>query len=363
MPPICFSKNIAGSSMPKGCYPTSHINIKRVKINPRCTSAIYTAFSTIPFIYGFLYNKIIMLNTLKHNDITWIDIQNPKRKDIKYLQDNFGFHRIVLEELISPGHRPKVEHHDGYIFLILYYPAFNKSKKETFPRELDILVTKSHIITSHYETIIPIKNLFAQIKQYDTAKREYMSESTGHLLFYVIKGILENALTKLEHIENEVNYIENEIFNGEEKRMVLEISIARRDIIDFRRILAPQASVIESLTNEGVEFFGKDLRPHFEDLRGTFGIVWNEVQDHRETIQALAETNESLLSAKINEIMKVLTLFSVVFLPLTLIASIWGMNIANIPLTSNAVGFWGIIIVMVLIMVSMIGYFKKKGWL
>ena len=323
---------------------------------------MYIIFSTIPFINGFLYNKP-MLNSLKNNDITWIDIQNPKRKDIKYLRDNFGFHQIVLEELISQGHRPKVEHHDDYIFLILYYPAFNKVKREIFPRELDILVTKSHIITSHYETIIPVKTLFEQIRRYDTAKKEYMSESTGHLLFYIVKGILENALTKLEHIEREVNYIEKEIFNGEEKRMVLEISIARRDIIDFRRILAPQASVIESLTSEGVDFFGKDLEPHFEDLRGTFGIIWNEIQDHRETIQALAETNESLLSTKINEIMKVLTLFSVVFLPLTLIASIWGMNLTNIPLSSNTGGFWGIIVVMVVIMAGMIGYFKKKGWL
>ena len=303
-----------------------------------------------------------MIHSVQNKDITWIDIQNPKRKDLKYLRKNFSFHELVLEELLRPGHRPKVEHHDGYIFLILYYPAFNKIKKETFPREIDILVTKTHIITSHYETIIPVKTLFEQIRQYETAKKEYMSESTGHMLFYIVKGILENALVKLENIENEVDYIENEIFKGEERRMVLEISVAKRDIIDFRRILAPQASVFESLLSDGAEFFGNELKPHFEDLRGTFGIVWNEIQDHRETIQALAETNESLLSAKINEIIKVLTVFSVIVLPLTLIASIWGMNIENMPLTSVS-GFWVLIGIMVTILVAMIGYFKKKKWL
>jgi len=303
-----------------------------------------------------------MLKSVAHKGITWIDIQNPKPADIKYLRKNFNFHELVLEELMHPGHRPKVEHHDDYIFLILYYPAFNKIKKETFPREIDILVTKTHIITSHSEAIIPIKTLFEQIGQYATAKKEYMSESTGHLLFYIVNGILENALVKLEHIENEVNYIESEIFKGEEHRMVLEISVAKRDIIDFRRILAPQASVIESLADDGLKFFGNELKPHFEDLRGTFGIVWNEIQDHRETIQALAETNESLLSTKINEIIKVLTVFSVIFMPLTLIASIWGMNINKMPLTS-ANGFWVIIGIMVGVLVSMIGYFKKKRWL
>ena len=304
-----------------------------------------------------------MLHTTTHNNLTWIDIQDPKPKDIKYLKENFNFHQIVLEELIPPGHRAKVEHHDGYIFFILYYPAFSKEKKETFPRELDILVTKTHIITSHYETIIPVKSLFDQIDRYKAAKKEYMSETTGHLLFYIIKGILENALAKLEHIATEVDYIEQEIFKGEEREMVFEISVAKRDIIDFRRILAPQKSVIESLVHEGVDFFGKDLKPHFEDLRGTFGIVWNEVEDHRETIQALAETNESLLSAKTNEVIRVLTVFSVIFLPLTMIASIWGMNIESMPLTGGAVGFWVILGIMAMMLAGMVGYFKKKKWL
>ena len=304
-----------------------------------------------------------MLRTTTHNNLTWIDIQDPKPKDIKYLKENFNFHQIVLEELIPPGHRAKVEHHEGYIFLILYYPAFSKETKETFPRELDILVTKTHIITSHYETIIPVKSLFDQINLHKAAKKEYMSETTGHLLFYIIKGILENALTKLEHIEAEVEYIEQEIFKGEERKMVFEISIAKRDIIDFRRILAPQKLGIESLVHEGVDFFGKDLEPHFEDLRGTFGIVWHELENHWETIQALGETNESLLSTKTNEVMRVLTVFSVIFLPLTLIASIWGMNIENMPLTGSPAGFWVMLGVMGVMLTAMVAYFKRKKWL
>jgi magnesium transporter len=304
-----------------------------------------------------------MIHTIQNNDITWIDIKNPSAKDIGYLKNNFHFHELVLGELIPPGHRPKVEHHEDYLFMIFYYPAVNKEKGEIFPRELDIFLTKSHIITSHYETIIPLKSLFDQINLYQNAKQEYMSETTGHLLFYILQSIFENALSKLDDLDTRVDYIEDKIFSGEEREMVFEISITKRDIIDFRRILAPQVTVIESLVSEGKKFFGEDLEPHFEDLRGTFGIIWNEIQDHRETIQALAETNESLLSTKFNEIIKVLTVFSVIFLPLTLIASIWGMNTQHMPLASNPMGFYLILVVMLLALVTMLTYFKRKKWL
>jgi len=304
-----------------------------------------------------------MLHLVQHNGLTWIDIQNPKQADLNYLKENFTFHELVLEELSHPGHRPKVEHHDDYLFMVLYYPVLAKKTRETFSRELDIMVTKTHIITSHFETIIPVKGLFDQVNLYEKSKEEYMSETTGHLLFYIIHSLLESALTKLEYIKDEVDYIEDGIFKGEERKMVFEISKTKRDIIDFRRILAPQATVIESLVNEGRNFFGAELTPHFEDLRGTFGIVWNEIQDHTETINALAETNESLLSTKINEIIKVLTVVSVIFLPLTVVASVWGMNIQNMPLTGSATHFWIILAAMGVIIISMLIYFKKRNWL
>ena len=304
-----------------------------------------------------------MLRSVQYNDITWIDIQDPKPKDLKYLRENFHFHELVLGELIPPGHRPKVEQHDDYLFMILYYPLLDKKKHETYSRELDILVTKSHIITSHYETIVPLKGLFDQINTYKKAKEEYMSESTGHLLFYIIRSVLESALTKLEHIKTEVDNIEDEIFSGREREMVFEISKAKRDVIDFRRIFAPQKSVIESLASEGTNFFDKELQPHFEDLQGTFGIIWNEIHDHMETINALAETNESLLSAKINEIIRVLTIFSAIFLPLTLIASIWGMNTEGLPFAEVKGSFWMVSALMFVSFSVMVVYFKKKRWL
>ncbi len=303
-----------------------------------------------------------MRQSIEHNNLKWINIQNPQKEDIQFLQDNFNFHEIVLKEIIPASHRPKVENHGDYLFMVLYYPAFNKKKSEAFARELDIIVTKSHLITSHYKTILPLKSLFARINLHNDAKKEYMSEGTAYLFFYLIRSILANVLTKLEHIEHRVDYIEKAIFKGREKEMVFEISETQRDIIDFRRILAPQRSVFASLVADSRVFFGEEFAPHLANLHGNFDNVWNELEEQRETLAALADTNSSLLSTKINEIIKILTIVSTIFMPVTFLANIWGMNIDGMPLRETG-SFWIITAVMGLMVILMIGYFKKKKWL
>ena len=143
--------------------------------------------------------------------------------------------------------------------------------------------------------------------------------------------------------------------------MVREISLAKTDIIDFRRIINPQKEIFDSLMKEGVSFFGKSLSPYFSDLLGTFRRVWNALENYYEAISVLGETNQSLLSTKTNEEIKLLTIFSVIVLPLTLIASIWGMNIP-LPFQNNPFGFAILISIMGLSLLFMILYFKKKKW-
>lgn len=304
-----------------------------------------------------------MIRSTQSEKMTWIDIQDPTEKDIEFLQKNFDFHPLVLGELIPPGSRPKVEHHDDYLFFVLYHPIFDKKKGEVERRELDIIVTRSHIVTSHYETILPLRALFDQVNLYEKTRTEYMEETTGHLLYYIIAGILQSALQKTEELEKKIDVIEKDIFRGNEKRMVFAISELSREVIDMRRIFAPHRSTFESLVREGEKFWGEALLPYLEDLRGTFANIWNEVEEHRETLTLVAETNESLLRTKSNEIMQVLTIFSVVFLPLTLIASIWGMNTRYLPFHDLSYDFWLIMGIIIVSFGLMMWYFRTRKWL
>jgi len=303
-----------------------------------------------------------MRQIIKGPKVTWVDIQDPTEEDIQYLKEKFRFHPLVLGELIPSGHRPKVEHHHDYLFMVLYYPVYNKEKRETKPRELDIIVTKNTIITSHYRSILPLKALFDSCNLYKESRRDYMSQGSGQLLFYLLSGFWETCLTKLIRIDKRIDEIEKGIFKGKEKEMVLEISFVKTDIINFWRIIEPQQEILQSLTSEGTTFFGQALSPYFSDVLGTYSKALNSIKASKETILALENTNQSLLSTRTNEIMRILTVFSVIILPLTLLASIWGMN-TILPLTESRIGFLVIIGIMFSIIVLMSFYFKRKGWL
>lgn len=304
-----------------------------------------------------------MRNIIRGPKVTWIDIQDPNEEDIKFLKENYRFHPLVLEELIEPSPRPRVEHHPRYLFMIFYYPVYNKETRETFPRELDIIVTKDTLITAHYQTILPLKRIFLRCSLSPKTRINFLGKGTGHLLFHILNSFWNHCLIKLTRIDKGIDRIEREIFQGKEKEMVREISYIKTDIIGFWRTIEPQQELLESLLKEGSVFFGKELSHYFSDILGTFRKVWNSLQTQKETILALEDTNQSLLSTKINEIIRILTVFSVILLPLTLLASLWGMNFPNLPFAESQMGFWVILFLMILIVGSMIFYFRKKKWL
>ncbi|XOB40807.1 MAG: magnesium transporter CorA family protein [Candidatus Nealsonbacteria bacterium] len=305
-----------------------------------------------------------MKQDIKTSKFIWIDINKPSERDIKYLKKRFRVHPLILDELINPSPRPRAELHKNYVFMVLYYPMYNIETRETSSRELNIIISKKAIITSHNKVIPPLKTLFDSCKFQRQAQKTYLSEGTGQVLYYIINAFWKNCFKKIEKINERIDNIQKDIFSGKEKEMVLEISLVKTDIINFWRIIEPQKEIIESLLKEGLDFFGKPLLPYFSDILGTYERVSNALETNKETILALEDTNQSLLSTRINEIMKVLTIFSVILLPLTLIASIWGMNFPlSLPFANSSMGFWQVSGIMLITLVIMIFYFRKRKWL
>lgn len=295
--------------------------------------------------------------------MTWIDIESPTKRDILYLKRRFNLHPIVLDELSFPSHRSRIENYRRYIFMIFHVPYLNKETRDIRPRELDIVITKKHLITVWQKNILPMGALFDQCNMYDEAKRNYMNETTGHLFYYIIHGILEYIAPKLEFIEDGVDHVEEEMFRGKERKAVTEISLLQRMIIDFRRIIEPQKPFFDSLFVEGVQFFDSKLEPYFYDLSGSYSRILNLLLMHKETVESLAKTNQSLLTTKTNDVMKVLTVFASIALPLTLITGIFGMN-TSLPFSGKAeTDFWTIVFIMAITTVVLLVFFKKQRWI
>jgi magnesium transporter len=305
------------------------------------------------------------MKEIKIENITWIDIMDPDKKDLDYLGKNFNFHPVVLKELLSPTLRPKVEQYDGYLFMVLHFPIFNPEEKITKSMEVDFLMTKDTLITVRYGGIKPLQEFWKKCQSND--KDPILQDSSAFLLHCLLQELDAFSLRQIDHITKKIDDIEKRIFKTrktkEETEIVEKITLIRRDILDFRRTVKPQATILRSLRIRGVEFFGKKLEPYFVDIIGDYLMVWDLLENHKETIESLQETNDSLLSNKTNMVMKILTLFAVIVFPLSLLAGVFGMNTDYLPIVGMKHDFWIVLAIMIIGATIMLIIFKKKKWL
>lgn len=302
------------------------------------------------------------MKKISFKNLTWIDFENPDNSTTRYLQENFNIHPLAIEEFITPTIRPKATTYHNCIFLTLHIPLYDAVERTTYAGELDIVITKDHLITGHDHKIFQLTDFFEKLERSEGKRRVYMDKTPSHLLYFIIESLIESCFPRLDHIHKNIDIIENRVFSGEEKEMVREISIAKRDVLNFRRALKPQRSILESLAMMNTVFISKELKAYYQDLVGTNTRLWNSLESAKETIESLEETNNSLLSNKLNLTMKILTIFSAVMLPMTVYSNILAMS-ANIPFGTHPNGFWiHMGIMMILSMITILA-FKIKKWI
>ena len=305
------------------------------------------------------------MEKIQIKNLTWIDISDPDKRDIDYLKQNFNFHPLVLSELEVPTLRPKVEHYDHYLYMVLHFPIYHPKEKTSKSMEVDFLITPNILITVRYGRIQPLQEFWKKCEAGEN--KPLIEESSASLLYLMLQELNNFSFRQIDHITQKIDSLEKEIFNNKkskkEEKLVEDISIIRRDVLDFRRSLKPQHSILESLKLKGVEFFGKSTEPYFTDIIGDGMRVWNLLENHKETIESLQEANDSLISNKTNRIMKVLTLFAVIVFPLTLLATLFGMNAKHLPIIGMRYDFWIITGVLFVAAIFMLVIFKAKKWL
>lgn len=302
------------------------------------------------------------MQEVKSSVFNWIDFSQPNADDVLKIKKRFNLHPLVVEEFSVPTLRPKAAEYDNCLYLAIHIPLFDKDSKTTYPGELDIVVTENTLITSHDKEIWQLSEFFKELKGSKSKREAYMGKSPASLLHSIMEMLLESCFPKLDHISNKLDEIEDQIFAGNEKDMVLEISIVKRDILNFRRTLKPQRTVIESLSQKNYKLIGLDLKPYFQDLIGTNIRLWNALESTKETIESLEDTNNSLLSNKLDMTMKVLTIFSAIMLPMTVYSNILAMS-ADIPFGKSPHAFTIHVAIMLVISATTITVFKLKKWL
>jgi magnesium transporter len=305
------------------------------------------------------------VETVQGSGLRWVNIERPTPIECAWLEEQFDFHALDFEDVLSRNQRPKIDEYPEYLFIVLHFPVFDRQVGRLNAGELDFFVGRDFLVTIPNTPFQPVEYLFERCRQKEELREQLFSRGSGYLLYRIIDDAFDYCFPMLRKIGNKLDALEDEIFEGRSEDIVRDISNAKQEIINFRKVIRPQRSVLRDLEKLEQPFLapeGGELELYFEDVGDSHERIWDMLENYKEVVEALEETNESYISHRLNDILRVLTAISVIVLPLTLIASIWGMNV-GVPGEGDDVDFYVIVGTMVVLLLGMVAYFRKRGWL
>ncbi len=296
--------------------------------------------------------------------LRWVNIERPGALERTWIEEHFDFHALDLEDVLSRNQRPKIDVYDDYLFIVLHLPVFDRAAKRLGAGELDLFVGPDYMVTIPNQPLQPIEYLFERCRSKEEVREQLFSRGSGYLLYRLVDDSFDYCFPMLRKIGNKLDALEDDIFEGAADEVVRDISNVKQEIINFRKVIRPQRPVLRDLEKVKQRYLSTDfdLEIYFDDIADAHERIWDMLENYKEVAEALEETNESVISHRLNEILRVLTSISVVILPLTLIASIMGMN-TWVPFEHRVEGFFVMLGAMAVILVGLVAYFRRRGWL
>jgi len=302
-----------------------------------------------------------MIQTIKIGTLKWHHILDPSDEDLQFLKDNFYFHPLDIEDCRSVNQRPKIDIYDDYYFLILHFPNYDHWNRFLKTKEVKIFWGDDYIITigkSHWV----VSSLFNSAKE-NADPYEIMQVGTSDALLYkLLERLMQETQSLISKLGIEVELINRDLFDKKAEKTIERISLTRRNIILLNTIFKPQLRLFHKFESGEIEGYAENMEEYWGNILDYYQKMWDMIEDYQELVEGLSKTFDSMQTNRSNEIMKVLTLVSSVLLPLTFIASLYGMNV-GLPYQNHPFSFWFVMISMVVIAGGMIFYFKRRNWM
>lgn len=313
--------------------------------------------------------KTKKIKIIKSYNLNWYDLEAPGEKEYKFLRERFQFHPLDIQDCVSPVQRPKIEEYSHYIFLVVRIPFYQKEERVIRALEIDIFVGQNYLVTVHQGKSTTLKDFVRECRDYRAIREKYFQFGPGFLLYEILNRMFDRCYSLLDAVGSEIDRVENKMFKGQEGEIVEIIAGIKRNVINFRKIMKAHGPLMKRLINSekfflnlnGARFNNKEIL--FDNLLDKIQDIWDILDGHTETIAALETTNENLISHRLNEIMKTLTVVSSILLPAALVTQIFGMSYDNAPLLTNRIGFIIVFLLIFFLPLILILFFKKKKWL
>jgi magnesium transporter len=296
--------------------------------------------------------------------LTWIHLDSPSLEVAQTLAERFGWHPLDVEDVLSRRQRPKVDTYEdeGYLFAVLHFPAYDPLIQRLNAVELDVFVGPDYLVTLPGADLKPLSRLFNRCEEDEPFREQLFAKGSGRLLYEVLDDLFDYCFPILDKIGHKLDSLEDDVFEGRSSEVVRDLSNAKQEIISYRKIIKPERSTLRLLERHVERFLPEELEEYFDDIVDAAERIWDLLDNYKEVIEALESTNESVINHRQNDILRILTVFSVILLPLTLITGFFGMNV-HFPGYGTSEDFWVIFGIMAAALIGMLAFFRFKRWL
>jgi magnesium transporter len=296
--------------------------------------------------------------------LTWVQLEAPTAEEATELRERFGWHPLDLEDVLSRRERPKVDDYadEGYLFAVLHFPVYDKTIQRLNAGELDAFIGHDYLVTLPNVELLPVSRLFERCQSDEALREQLFSKGSGYLLYHVLDDLFDYCFPILDKIAHKLRVLEDDVFEGAAEEVVRDISNAKQEIISYRKIIKPERTTLRLLERRIERFLPEELELYFDDIADAVERIWDSLDNYKEVVEALEDTNESVISHRQNDVLRILTVVSVVLLPLTLITGFFGMNV-HFPGYESAAAFWGVAAGMIVLLIGMVAFFRAKRWL
>jgi len=303
------------------------------------------------------------LESLTWGDLTWVNIEKPTERETEYLAQNYSFHHLDLDDCLSRIQRPKIDEYKDYLFLVFHFPVYSKEARVTTRSQVSVFIGEKYLITLHKGELKPLVKLFRECQIDEESRQENFNQGPGYLLYRIIDRLVDYCLPILNKIGDNIERTEDDIFSSSGVPKAIEdLSIRRRDVISFRRIIWPMRAVIGSLESRIRRFTNMDMAPYFGDTVDHVDKIWDALDEYKEVIEGLNAAHDSLATHRTNEVMRMLTIIATILLPLTVVASIYGMNIP-LPFQNEGYSLIIVFVIWIAIVSGMLYFFRRQHWI
>jgi magnesium transporter len=288
----------------------------------------------------------------------WLDIEDPTESEEEVLWEIFNFHHLAIEDCIATHQYPKIDDYGDYLYLIVHAIEYDKTGGAFRTSELDVFLTERFVLTFHYQ---PMRSM--------TQRRHRLNEGAlapdrrpAFLLHQILDNLIHNYGPAMDDFEKRISNIEELIIKKPDPRVLDRIFKFKKETLNLKRILGPQREVINRLSRGEFRLIPAELRAYYRDIFDEISRYAEITESHRDVIMMALDAYLSATSNRLNEVMRALTLISTIFLPLTFITGLFGMNFQHIPGAGNWWGFYITIGASVLIGAGLYLFFKFKKW-